>query len=419
MQLQFNAISEMDGPGQKWKNLFNAYWPAYEAWLNSKGAAYLPDLSSSQAALKKYMPEMVPTYERLCQLVDADAVAARFLTGFQPPAYICACSQAVLVHDEIQLVRNYDYHPNLMEGTLFQSVWHGKKVIATSDCLIGAVDGMNEDGLAVSLTFGGRKVVGRGFGIPFILRYVLEFCSNVQEAVEALSRIPSHMAYNVTVIDRSGNFKTVLMSPDRAPLVTDAAFTTNHQLEVDWPENATFNKTVERSAFLQNLLKDKELEGKVLANAFLRPPLYNTLFSEGFGTLYTAVYRPKEGSVQLRWPQEDMLQSFENFTEGDRLIRFATPVTAPIPDTGWQQVESEAAKTPPQKATIQGTSQKDWQEAVVDTLLNAMSTSDRPQDLEQLKALRHKILHRGEISWEIVADYWANIGKSYWEKWQN
>lgn len=160
MQLHFNTISEPSIPGLKWKKSFYTYWPAYRAWLNSKGSAYVPDLKTSQAALKKYMPKMWPTYERLCKLTNADAVAARFLTGYRPPSYISACSQAVITEETIQLVRNYDYHPDLIEGTLLLSAWNGKKVIATSDCLIGAVDGMNEDGLVVSLTFGGRKVVG-------------------------------------------------------------------------------------------------------------------------------------------------------------------------------------------------------------------------------------------------------------------
>ena len=257
MQLHFNTISEPGKPGKKWQKLFNTYWPAYQAWYNSKGASYTPDLETSQAALKKFMPKMWPTYQQLCKLAKADDVAARFLTGFQPPAYISGCSQAVLTGKEIQLVRNYDYHPDLMEGTQLLSAWNGKKIIATSDCLIGVVDGMNDDGLAISLTFGGRKEVGVGFGIPFILRYVLEFCSNVEEAVDTLVKIPSHMSYNVTVVDKTGTYKTVQLSPDNEPVITDAAFTTNHQGTVDWPENAAFNKTLERSAFLEKMLSSE------------------------------------------------------------------------------------------------------------------------------------------------------------------
>lgn len=331
MQLHFNSISEPALPGPKWQRLFHAYWPAYLAWLNSKRVTTTPDLKTAQAALKYYMPEMLPTYERLCQLANADEVAAHFLTGFQPPAYVSACSQAVRTKDNIQLVRNYDFHPDLSEGTLLMSAWNGKKVIANSDCLIGAVDGMNEDGLVISLTFGGRKEVGKGFGIPFILRYVLEFCSGVDEAVEALVRIPSHMSYNVTVIDKSGAFKTVILAPDRAPRVTDAAFATNHQGQVEWPENAQFNQTVERSDFLENMLA-QNVSADHLADAFLQMPLYHTRFTVGMGTLYTAVYRPEEGSVQLRWPNANMLQTFTNFKEEYKLIKFNEPAIPVVLD---------------------------------------------------------------------------------------
>ncbi len=75
------------------------------------------------------------------------------------------------------LVRNYDYHPALWDGVLLSSSWTGRRVIAMLDSLWGVLDGINEDGLAVSLAFGGRQVVGEGFGMPLILRYVLETCA--------------------------------------------------------------------------------------------------------------------------------------------------------------------------------------------------------------------------------------------------
>lgn len=419
MQLHFTAVSEPGIPGKKWQKLFNTHWEAYKAWLISKSNAYEPDLKTSQDALKKFMPEMWPTYKRLCKLAKADDVAARFLTGFQPPAYISACSNAVLSGEEIQLVRNYDYHPNLMEGTQLLSAWNGKKVIATSDCLIGAVDGMNEDGLAISLTFGGRKEVGIGFGIPFILRYVLEFCSTIEEAVAALIRIPSHMSYNVTVVDKTGAFKTVQLAPDKEPVVTDAAFTTNYQGTVDWPENAAFNKTVERSAFLEKLLSKKGLKASAIADAFLQKPLYNTKFKEGFGTLFTAVYQPAVGVVEMRWPNEKVTQTFKEFKEQYKCIQFEESVIGTNQSTPWASAPTETPELTPQKAGTTRSSKTSWQETITKTPVSTAEDYSNSNDLEKSQALHEQIVHRGEVSWEILADYWANVGKSYWKKWQN
>lgn len=412
MQLQFNAVSEPGKPGAKWLKLYKTHWPAYQSWLNSKGTANYPDLLTSQAALKKYMPKMWPAYQRLCKLAKADEVAARFLTGWQPPAYISACSQAVTTGKEIQLVRNYDYHPNLMEGTQLLSAWNGKKVIATGDCLIGVVDGMNEDGLAVSLTFGGRKEVGAGFGIPFILRYVLEFCSNVEEAVETLTRIPSHMSYNVTVVDKTGKFKTVEMAPDKAPLVTDAAYTTNHQGTVDWPENAAFNQTIARSSYLKKLLANKKVDAATVADSFLKSPLYNTKFKEGFGTLFTSVYQPLEGTVELRWPNNYLRQTFDDFEEQKVLIDYNQPEATPATSPYWSEatVEAEEVQFEDQK---QDAPKVDWEETVTEILVNAMSQANPAADKDQLKKLKGEILNKGEVSWEAVANFWTNLGSGY------
>lgn len=415
MNLHFHAISEPGKPGRKWQKLFNTHWPAYKAWYNSKGKAHFPDLKTSQAALKKYMPEMWPTYERLCKLAGPDPVAARFLTGYQPPAYISGCSQAVITGDEVQLVRNYDYHPDLSEGTQLMTAWNDKKVIATSDCLIGVLDGMNEDGLAISLTFGGRKEVGTGFGIPMILRYVLEFCSNVEEAVKALTRIPSHMSYNVTVVDKTGAFKTVRLAPDRAPVVTDAAYVTNHQGTVDWPENAAFNKTVERSAFLKSKLSEKNMDAENLANSFLSPPLYNTKFSDSFGTLYTAVYRPMEGVVQLRWPEDYVLQSFEDFEEISRIIDFEPAVTyktAQQPDSTSVDVDAYEA---PMRQYKERKSPTDWQEELCEIMVNAMAAANPSADKKQLNKLRENLMDDGQVSWQAMANFWSNPGKGNYD----
>ena len=53
------------------------------------------------------------------------------------------------------------------------------------------------------------------------------------------------------------------------------------------------------------LLADRADVSGVVA-ACLRPPPYATRFHEGFGTLYTAEYRPAEGVVRYHWPGPDL-----------------------------------------------------------------------------------------------------------------
>ncbi len=390
MQLNFSTVSEPTMAGAKWKGLFDAYWSGYRIWFLSQDTMNTPDLKTSQDALKKYMPKMWATYEHLCTLTNADPVMARFLTGFQPPAYISACAQAVIKADEIQLVRNYDYHPDLLEGTILLSKWNDHKVMGISDCLIGLVDGMNDAGLCISLTFGGRKEVGYGFGIPFILRYVLEFCTNTAEAIKTLKSIPSHMSYNVTVVDKTGASKTIMLAPDKAPLVTNDAFATNHQGIVDWPENAQFNQTIKRYNFIKNYLKSKNISADELAKAFLHSPLYNTKFTEGFGTLYTSVYQPKNLIMKVLWPNVAIERSFDNFAEENILIQYNSAGELIIPDETYQPASAES-------------NGYRWQEAVVDSLVNGMAGKKTKQ---KQKELRDRLMPEGEIAWEVLVDYW-------------
>ena len=102
------------------------------------------------------------------------------------------------------LVRNYDWDYRLFDGVVARTAYTGRPVLGMLDCLWGLLDGVNDSGLAVSLTFGGRPQVGEGFGVPMVIRYVLEVCGTTDEAVRVLRRVPVHMSYNVTVLDRRG-----------------------------------------------------------------------------------------------------------------------------------------------------------------------------------------------------------------------
>jgi predicted choloylglycine hydrolase len=235
---------------------------------------------------------------------------------------MAGCSQALWNRDVHALVRNYDYHPGRCEGLFLLSSWHGTRVIAMTDSLWGALDGMNEHGLAVALAFGGSRTVGDGFGIPLVLRYVLEFCRTTADAVAALKRIPVHMTYTVSVIDRAGATATVFVGPDRPGEVVDTMVATNHQHEVRWPEHAELTQTLPREELLSRCVADpaETIEGFVAR--FLEAPIFSDRYDLAFGTLYTAIYRPDLGRVEFRWRNRSWHQSFDRFLEGVSLIRY-------------------------------------------------------------------------------------------------
>lgn len=321
MQLLFRAIEEA-APGAKWQAQFARAWPAYSAWFLSEGDAARPGYLTCRKQLEAAMPELVPMWERLTELGGGSDHVARMLSLYRPPPYLTGCSQALWTRGEPALIRNYDYHPGRCEGVFLCSSWHGTRVIAVSDSLWGALDGMNEHGLAVALAFGGRRIVGDGFAITLVLRYVLEMCSTTAEAVSALRRVRSHMAYNVSVIDRSGAAATVFVAPDRDAEVVDAPVCTNHQRQIEWPEHAEMSRTEARAALLADRIVDPAETLPSLIDRFMDEPLFGRQYTRAFGTLYTAIYRPTQGTVEYRWRNRAWHQSFQRFVEGSSLVNY-------------------------------------------------------------------------------------------------
>src|SRR5215470_503256 len=254
MHKTFHAVIE-DRPGPIWRQQFHASWPELRGWYLKEGLAARPTAAEGRAALQRYMPEMVAIYDQVCQLAGDDNIAHRMLSGLNPPPVIAGCSQtAWLGAGGPALLRNYDFDLDFTTGIVEMTRWFGRRVIAMREACWGCLDGMNEDGLAVSLTFGGRRAHGPGIAMPLVLRYVLETCRTTREAVAKLLAIPVPMAQNVTVVDREGNVATVFTGSDRAPAATSRILCTNHQEEVAWPEMAAASLSVEREAQLGQLL---------------------------------------------------------------------------------------------------------------------------------------------------------------------
>jgi predicted choloylglycine hydrolase len=297
--LILRAFAE-DEPGDQIASHLRAAWPVFRRWWHG-GAQARPSAAEGGARLEEHMPELVPLWRQLSAMLGDDPDAAAALALWNPPAFLTGCSQAAVTAGGPALIRNYDWDYRLYDAIVARTAYDGRRVLGMLDCLWGLLDGVNDAGLAVSLTFGGRPQVGEGFGIPVVIRYVLQTCTTAEEAARVLSRIPVHMSYNVTALDRDGGRATVYLAPDRPATVTDRSVATNYQGTVEWAPYAAAIRTVERQERLEGMLADGADAASVVA-ACLRPPLYATKFGEGFGTLYTAEYRPAEGVARYYWP---------------------------------------------------------------------------------------------------------------------
>ena len=318
MQKRF-VFEREDRPGAAWVERFAAGRAAAEQWYRGQGLAEPPGAVECRAALARHMPELLPPYDRACALVGGDDMTRRIISHYRPPPFDHGCSQAVwLGPGGPALVRNYDWALDGVSDRFELTCWFGRRVIAKAQRPWGGcIDGMNEDGLVAGLNFGGSPVQGLGFSIILMLRYVLETCTRVEQAVAALRRIPVALSQNVTLLDRSGAHATLFLGPGREPAVSRVPVSTNHQELPLPPHSARLAHSVRRQQALLAALDDPAMTLADLTARFLEPPIYSRRAVST--TAYTAVYRPAEGCVDYLWPGETRRQSFDRFLRGDYL----------------------------------------------------------------------------------------------------
>ena len=319
----FVALAE-ERPGGRWQQGFRDAWPRVRSWYVREGLDARPTVGEARGALERHMPEIVSIYDTLCRLAGDDDVAHRMLSNYDPPAVLTGCTQGVWTGaGGPALVRNYDFDVAFTTGCIAATRWFGRRVISMVEAAWGCLDGMNDDGLVVSLTFGGRRAHGGGFTMPLILRYALETCTTVKDAVATISRLPVAMAQNVTVLDATGDFATVFVGPDREPAVAPRPACANHQETVVWPEHAARSRTVQRLACLESRLAEPATTLDAVVEGMLAPPLYQLDLARGAATVYTAVYRPRERTADYVWPGRSWRQTFDRFDTGTYTHRYA------------------------------------------------------------------------------------------------
>ncbi|RBM08957.1 C45 family autoproteolytic acyltransferase/hydolase [Streptomyces sp. PT12] len=313
--LIFHAVEVGDGSDGRWSGRLYGELPALiDRWATDE--ARTPEgAAAAREQFGAYMPELLPALDMFADQGghQPGLVPLLAMIGLKSP--FASCTQIGGVGGT--LLRNYDWGLQDTEHLILSSTLL-RPVIGKAEGLWGLLDGMNDAGLAVSLTFGGRLVQGPGLGIPMVVRYLLETCETIEQAMALLGHLPVATAQNLTLVDRE-RAVTVHLGPDIAPIVSTDASAANHQHCPVPAEQERGSRTQERLAAIRTV--GAEGDPDAVVEALLRPPLYQTGYEDGLGTLYTAAYRPAEGRVTYHWPGEEPWgQSFGAFAPGSRKV---------------------------------------------------------------------------------------------------
>ncbi len=216
--------------------------------------------------------------------------------------------------------RNYDYDTTRDDNVLCTTRAKGKTShIGFTAFLFGRHDGMNEHGLAASLSGGGVFDVPlkqRGFVIWVAIRSILESCRSVKEALNLLKKIPVGEFDNLVLLDRNKNAALVEYADGTLDVkqISDKdsegfLFSVNH---FTLPKTKQFNQmnkfllshSTQRSRVINSTLQSntphiKKHDIRRLLSTLHPNGLCNHYYNDGFGTVWSAIFDTTDREVDV------------------------------------------------------------------------------------------------------------------------
>lgn len=192
--------------------------------LMKKNNAHIPALEKMTAEKKEFgrkciaiCSEVYPeAVEELQGLTDGMELSSGGLAEWIFCIYCyeynrgCTCFAFKDAH-HIVFGRNSDFFTeirNVCESALYIPD-RGYAFIGNSTAMVQMEDGYNEHGLSIGLTFIFPMTFKLGLNAGILLRYILEKCRTVKEAIEALHVLPISSSQTFTMIDKTGDMAVV------------------------------------------------------------------------------------------------------------------------------------------------------------------------------------------------------------------
>ena len=200
---------------------------------------------------------------------------------------------------EMIVGRNYDMLTSVKQFTEISLICMENKLrfVGHSDVFIGKVDGLNEKGLFIGMTLVPDETTRPGINFYFAIRYILEHCQSVNEAIEVLRHFHTSLSNNYLIADKSGEMAVVEVGPShfhiRKPNEKESYITcTNHFIHQACNPSAVWSKTTERTTSMTNQLENKEQMNEAKAQNIMSDTkgyVCLHLKEQKFATLYSLV----------------------------------------------------------------------------------------------------------------------------------
>ena len=165
----------------------------------------------AQECVKEYQTFYPEILEEIRGMADAQESSFDFLCQMLfcmycfAPDHHCTCF-AIADDENILFCRNSDFLVSIEKLYLncFYKLEGVYSFNANTTAFMQMEDGMNEKGLAVGLTFVYPHIRKPGLNAGMLVRYLLEKCVTVDEAIDELKRLPIASAQTLTMADKNG-----------------------------------------------------------------------------------------------------------------------------------------------------------------------------------------------------------------------
>jgi len=173
----------------------------------------------SEKDVQQFFPDILEEirgFADACHTSYEDLSAFLFCVGAFKAEPACSAF-AVFNGSDVVFGRNYDFYYSFAKHveSFLTCPKDGYFSIGHSDVFVGREDGVNEKGLAVAMTGVMEKSTEPGVSFIFAVRYVLDKCATVKDALKTLSHLHFSSANNYLLADSEGNTAVVEASPEK------------------------------------------------------------------------------------------------------------------------------------------------------------------------------------------------------------